>query len=102
MHPKYFQNNNYNYKEVNPEPKKIDEMKELYQQCLEQAKVDAEKIYISILDRVRSEIKAGNTSVQVYNNWKNKHIYPCIVDFFVKDGFTVVEYADFFYVKGWV
>lgn len=99
MHPKYLQN--YNDKEVNSESKRINEMKELYQQCLEQAKVDAEKIYISILDRVRSEIKAGNTSVKVYNNWKNKHIYPCIVDFFVKDGFTVVEYGEFFYVKGW-
>lgn len=93
---------NYNNKKVNPEPKRIDEMKELYQQCLEQAKVEAEKIYISILDKVRSEIKAGNTSVKVYNNWQNKHIYPYIVDFFVKDGFTVVEYVDFFYVKGWV
>lgn len=93
---------NYNNKKVNSESKRINEMKELYQQCLEQAKVDAEKIYISILDRVRSEIKAGNTSVKVYNTWKNKHIYPCIVDFFVKDGFTVVEYVDFFYVKGWV
>lgn len=96
MHPK-----NYNNKKVNSESKRINEMKELYQQCLEQAKVDAEKIYISILDRVRSEIKAGNTSVKVYNTWKNKHIYPCIVDFFVKDGFTVVEYGEFFYVKGW-
>lgn len=99
MHPKYFQN--YNDKEVNSNSKRIDEMRELYQQYLEQAKVEAEKIYISILDRVRSEIKAGNTFVKVYNNWKNKHIYPCIVDFFVKDGFTVVEYEEFFYVKGW-
>ena len=97
MYPKY----NYNDKEVNPEPKRIDEMKELYQQCLEQAKVEAEKIYISILDRVRSEIKAGNTYVRVYNNWGNKYIYPCIIDFFVKDGFTVVEYNECFDVKGW-
>ena len=100
MHPEYSQN--YNDKEVNPEPKRIDEMRELYQQYLEQVKVDAEKIYISILDRVRSEIKAGNTSVRVYNNWGNKYIYPCIIDFFVKDdGFIVVEYAECFDVKGW-
>ena len=99
MHPKYLQN--YNDKEVNSNSKRIDEMRELYQQYLEQVKVDAEKIYISILDRVRSEIKAGNTSVRVYNNWGNKYIYPCIIDFFVKDGFTVIEYSECFDVKGW-
>lgn len=96
MHPK-----NYNNKKVNSESKRINEMKELYQQCLEQAKVDAEKIYISILDRVRSEIKAGNKSVRIYNNWQNKHIYPCIIDFFVKDGFIVVDHVECFDVKGW-
>lgn len=101
MHLKYFQNNNYNYKEVNPESKRIDEMKELYQQCLEQAKVDAEKIYISILKRVRSEIKAGNKSVRVYDDWQNKRIYLCLIDLFVKDGFTVVEHIESFDVKGW-
>lgn len=99
MHPKYLQN--YNDKEVNPEPKRIDEMKELYQQCLEQAKVEAEKIYISILDRVRSEIKAGNKSVRVYDNWQNKRIYPCLIGLFVKDGFIVVEHIESFDVKGW-
>ena len=87
--------------EVNPEPKKIDEMRELYQQFLEQTKVDAEKIYISILDRVRFAIKAGDTYVRVCNNWQNKHICPCIIELFVKDGFTVVEYAECFDVKGW-
>lgn len=99
MHPKYFQN--YNDKEVSFNFKRIGEMRELYQQYLEQVKVDAEKIYISILDRVRSNIKLGNTSVRVYNNWENKYIYPCIIDFFVKDGFTVVEYGECFDVKGW-
>ena len=99
MHPKYFQN--YNDREVNFNSKRIGEMKELYQQYLEQAKVDAEKIYISILDRVRSAIKAGDTYVRVYNNWQNKHIYPCIIELFVKDGFIVVEYDKCFDVKGW-
>lgn len=99
MHSKYFQN--YNDREVNSNSKRIDEMRELYQQYLDQVKVDAEKIYIAILDRVRSEIKAGNTSVRVYNNWQNKYIYPCIIDFFMKDEFIVVEYGECFDVKGW-
>lgn len=99
MHPKYFQN--YNDREVNFNSKRIGEMRELYRQYLEQVKVDAEKIYISILDRVRSAIKAGDLSVRVYNNWGNKYIYPCIIDFFVKDGFTVIEYSECFDVKGW-
>ena len=97
MHPKYFQN--YNDKEVNSKSKRIDEMRELYQQYLEQTEI--RKIYLSILNRMRSEIKAGYTSVRVFNNYENNNIYTNIIKLLVEDGFTVLKYDKYFDVGGW-
>ena len=97
MHPKYFQN--YNDKEVSSNSKRIGEMRELYQQYLEQTEI--KKIYFSILNRMRSEIKAGYTSVRVYNNWGNNNIYTNIIKLLVEDGFTVLKYDKYFDVGGW-
>ena len=143
MHPKYFQN--YNNREVNPEPKrindefinlkkenyinpeyisnflkdnnkidlapkKIDEMRELYQRCQKirriKQSIDINNIYFSILREIEKAVIKGEDSVliAISDTW-DRNTLEEIRMALKRDGFTVTY--DFFdttclRVYGWV
>ena len=143
MHPKYFQN--YNNREVNPEPKrindefinlkkenyinpeyipnflkdnnkidlapkKIDEMRELYQRCQKirriKQSIDINNIYFSILREIEKAVINGEASalITISGTWDGNTLEEIRMAL-KRDGFTVTY--DFFdtaclRVYGWV
>ena len=143
MHPKYFQN--YNNREVNPEPKrindefinlkkenyinpeyisnflkdnnkidlapkKIDEMRELYQRCQKirriKQSIDINNIYFSILREIEKAVINGEASalIAISGTWDGNTLEEIRMAL-KRDGFTVTY--DFFdtaclRVYGWV
>lgn len=110
LNPEYIPNFLKNNNKINLTPKKIDEMRELYQRCQKirniKQSIDINNIYSSILEQIERVVIKGEDSIliTISDTW-DRNTLEGIKSFLKKDGFTVTY--DFFdtaclRVYGWV
>lgn len=110
LNPEYIPNFLKNNNKINLTPKKIDEMRELYQRCQKirniKQSIDINNIYSSILEQIERAVIKGEDSVLITSSdtW-DRNTLEGIQSSLKRDGFTVTY--DFFNtaclrVYGWV